>query len=475
KKRSAKSQQLSRIDSFLSKFIDKSKRKGELIPAIRKSMQKAGVEQTSLTYLSGSEARKEFIEVIEKDLMRTGVDSDSLIGIRNLIQKNAGIEDLLKSLIDLLNNKNENIRGNVVQSFVDLVEKLILLTRMDLLKLILVAFSERLGRETNKETFIAIVKGLSAIAVKLIKEGKGLLSEQVDDILNTYLKILEDTDKLQIIITALSTIGDSGDQKAMKQLIYAINRDAAYPIINKELVKKGEKILPLLLHSMKAIEDKITRIRVLSLAIDTAKIVPNYDKYVSMYYDDPKWYVRRNIAIILGEVADKKALDILAKMAKDKNSNVRIDVMQSLGKIESEDSEILLIEGLKDQNKEAVIQALIALRKTGTPMCVFALKELIEKQTFMKKEKILEIQKRGIAVLCHIGGNDVINILRKVIFDKTILGRYKFSNEIRLLSVEGLGKMDTKVAKQILTRASWLKNQEVGKRAAEIIKRATLI
>ncbi len=466
---------LSYIEKFFSNFIDKSKRKSELIPAIRKSLQSEGVKQPVLNYMSGGDTRKEFLEIIEKDLIRTGVDSDALMGIRNLIQKNAGIEELLKSLIDLLNNKNPNIRRNVVKSFTDLTDKLLLLGRLDLIKLIIVAFSDRLGRESEKEIFSNIIHALAEIAVKLIKEGKGLQAEMIDEILNLYLKTLEDEEKLKPVVIALSKIGDQGDQKALHNLIYAINRDVAYGFINTELAEKGSAIFPLLLHSMKAIEDKITRIRVLSLLIDSANNVPDFDNYIKIYIEDPKWYVRRNIAIILGEIGGGKSSNLLSLLLKDPEPRVRIEVMESLSKIKNEDCEALLLEGLKDSNKEVVIRTLTSLRKVGTELSIYLLKELLEKQSLLKKEKVLEIQKRTVAVLGSIGGKRVIDIFESVIFNKNIFGRYKFNDKIRLLCVDTLGKMDTDISRHILTRASWLKNQEVGKRAQEILKGVSLV
>lgn len=466
---------LTNINSFLSNIVDKSKRKAEFLPAIRESFRREGVKETILDYMSGGRTRKELLEIIETDLMKTGIDAKALLGIKTLIQKNADIEELLKSLIDLLNHKNPDMRRSVVKSFVDLTDKLLLLGRIDLLKLIIVAFSDRLGREAEKEIFENIIDALLDLALKLIKEGKHLLAETIDDILNNYLKTLEEPERLKTVVGALSNIGDKGDQKALKYLIYAINRDVAYQIINTELAKKGGKIFSLLLHSMKHINDKITRIRVVSLLIDAAENVPNSDSFIKTYIEDPKWYVRRNIAIILGEIGGTKSFALLSMMVQDEEHRVRVEVMQSLGKIKTSESEKLLIEGLKDQDKEVVIRILTSLRKVGTKKAIFPLNDLLEKQSFLKKEKTQEIQERVIAVLCSIGGQEVANIIRKVIFSKSIFGRYKYNDKIRLLCVDGLGKMDTLISRQILRRAAWLKNQEVGKRAAEIIKRATLV
>ena len=463
---------LSNIDHFLANFVDKSKRKEELIPAIMTSLKKEGVNESSLEYTSGGRTRKEILEVIENDLMRTNIDTESLLRIKTLINKNADIEEILKSLIILLNNKNVETRLNVVRSFLDLTEKLLLLVRMDLLKLIIVAFSDRLGKEAEETVFEAIIDAFSIIAARLIKEGKPLLAEMIDDVLNNYLKTLVNTDKLKSVIGALSRIGD---EKALKSLIYSINRDVAYKLVITELSKKGADIFSPLLYALRTIEDRITRLRVLSLLIDTAKNVPNFEEYLKVYIDDPRWYVRRNLSIILGEIGNEKSLVLLARLVKDKEVKVRMEVMESLSKIKTEDSELHLIEGLKDPEKKVVKRALTSLRKLGTEMSVFALKALLEKHSFIKSDEVLEIQERVISVLCSIGGDEVTDILRQLIFDKTIFGKYKYNNKIRLLSVDGLSKMDTKNSKQILIRASWLKNQEVGKRAAEILKKATFL
>ena len=466
------SSRLSNIDSFLSKFVDKSKRKAELIPAIRESFNKQDVKESLLDYMSGGKTKKELLEIIEEDLSNSSIDAKSLLEIKTLIRKNAHMEDLLKSLIDLLNNKKPEIRMGVIKSFIDLIDKLLIFGRMDLIKLIILAFSDRLGKEYDTEIFRTIVQELSTIAQRLIKEGKGTSAEAVDDILNNYLKTLEDKEKLEAVVKALSSIGDA---RALEYMIYSLNRDIAYNMLNAELSKKGEKVFPLLLRSMKKIEDKITRVRIISLIIDTAKRVPNFDTFLNTYVDDSKWYVRRNIAIILGEVGGERSIKLLSKLLNDKEPRVRIEVMESLGKEKTEDNEILLLEGLKDADRSVVRRALSSLRKIGSEMSIFALKELLEKKVVVKKEETLDIQGRVISVLSSIDGDEAVDILRGVIFDKNIFGRYKYDDKIRLLAVESLRKIDTKSAKQVLTRASWLKGQEVGDTAAKVLKKEKIL
>lgn len=463
---------LSNIDSFLANFVDKSKKKGEILPAIRKSFEKTGAKPSLLEYMSGGKAKTDLVEILENDLLKANIDTDTLMILRTLIQKNVDIEDLLSGLVESFNSKNPETRDKVAKSLVEMTDKFLILGRIDLLKLIIFSFSDRLGKESEKAIFDTIVNALSEIAIKLLKEGKKTVTEMIDDILNNYLKTLEEPEKLKNVVEALSSIGD---KRALKHLIYAIDRDAAYSSIHTELEKKGAEIFPLLLHSMKAIEDKITRIRILSLLIDTAKNVPDIEEHFKIYLEDSKWFVRRNIAIILGELGGDRSLKLLVKLAKDKEPKVRIEVMESLGKIKAEESEIHLLEGLNDSNSEVVKRTLTSLRKVGTEMSLFALKDLLEKQSFLKKEEVIEIQQRVISVLCSIGGNDVVDVLRRVIFNKNILGRHKFSDKIRLQAVEGLAKFDIDSSRIILSRAKGLKNDVVGERATEIIGRERLL
>jgi len=463
---------LSNINSFIADVVDRNKRKNELIPAIRESLQKRSIKQSMLEYMVGGKAKKELFSIIENDLMKTGIDKDALLTIKTLVQKNASIEEFLKSLIDMLNNKKAETRKSVIDSFVNLSDKLLLLGRIDLLKLIIASLSNRLGKEPEKDIFAGIVDALSIIALKLIKEGKGLIAETIDNVINNYLRILNDEDKLKVVVLALARIDD---QQSLKHLIYSINRDIAYKIIVTELTKKGEAILPHLLRSMKTIEDRITRIRLLSLLIDSAKGIPNVTTFLDNYTDDQKWYVRRNIAIVLGEIGSEDAYQLLSKMVKDEEPRVRLEVMQSLSKVKSEDTELLLIEALKDNNRDVLIRVLSSLRKTGTEMSIFALKELLEKQMIFKKERTVEVQERVIAVLRSIGGREVEDILRKIIFTKSLIGRYKYVDKIRLIAIQALDKLDTKSASIIIARATKLKNDIVGRKAEEIIKKQTLI
>jgi HEAT repeat protein len=77
-----------------------------------------------------------------------------------------------------------------------------------------------------------------------------------------------------------------------------------------------------------------------------------------------KWYVRRKISEILGELQDEKAISSLIETLKvEKNSYVRETCVESLGKLGKKTTIPFLISLLKDKDPQVRIEASLALGK----------------------------------------------------------------------------------------------------------------
>ncbi len=77
-----------------------------------------------------------------------------------------------------------------------------------------------------------------------------------------------------------------------------------------------------------------------------------------------KWYVRRKISEILGELQDKRVISSLIEILKEeKNSYVRETCVESLGKIGKKTTIPFLISLLKDKDPQVRIEAALALGK----------------------------------------------------------------------------------------------------------------
>jgi HEAT repeat protein len=77
-----------------------------------------------------------------------------------------------------------------------------------------------------------------------------------------------------------------------------------------------------------------------------------------------KWYVRRKILEILGELQDKRVVNSLIEILKtEKNSYVRETCVESIGKIGEKATIPFLISLLKDKDPQVRIEASLALGK----------------------------------------------------------------------------------------------------------------
>jgi len=72
---------------------------------------------------------------------------------------------------------------------------------------------------------------------------------------------------------------------------------------------------------------KTACLRVLGLRKNLSSV-----KYIESLIEDPNIEVRRTLALVLGEIGGKKALSLLALLAKDKSSFVRAAAQQALKK-----------------------------------------------------------------------------------------------------------------------------------------------
>ena len=87
-----------------------------------------------------------------------------------------------------------------------------------------------------------------------------------------------------------------------------------------------------------------------------------------------KWYVRRKISEILGELQDYRVVSSLIKTLKEeKNSYVRETCVESLGKIGEKTTIPFLISLLKDKDPQVRIEASLALGKMKAVRAVSSL------------------------------------------------------------------------------------------------------
>ncbi len=155
---------------------------------------------------------------------------------------------------------------------------------------------------------------------------------------------------------------------------------------------------------------------------------------------DDRWYLVRNIVMILGMTKEPGAVKHLEKALGHPNVKVRREVVKALENISSEDTKNLFRVALSDEDSVIRIRALKALKKSRDPALFRTLKESasieeLKKRSFEEKREMLE-------TLAVLGGRDAFPILSELFKRRGFLEKDEIT-EIRACAAYGLGLINT--------------------------------
>lgn len=244
---------------------------------------------------------------------------------------------------------------------------------------------------------------------------------------------------------AEEAIGRMADEKGIQFLIDELcSRDTPYDELLYLLVTLGARVVSPLLERLKKEEDRSARRRLITALIRQGKdAVPLLLKALN----DPRWYVVRNIALILGEIRAEEAVGLLAGPLKHEDHRVRREVVRALGRIGGQKVSAPLLEALHDQDPVVCRSSIAAL---GTLKETRAIPALIE---IASRHKDLDLQKAAIAALGQLGGAQAFRLLSTLLRRQGLL-RSHTQEELKIAAAAALGRMRTAEAFEVLKAAA---------------------
>jgi HEAT repeat protein len=93
---------------------------------------------------------------------------------------------------------------------------------------------------------------------------------------------------------------------------------------------------------------------------------------------DKRWFVARNVAMILGEIGHERGLSFLRKSAAHADPRVRLETLRALKRIGAPEAERIMQGFLKDPDGDLRKRALKALGQTGSAAALEELKSQID-------------------------------------------------------------------------------------------------
>lgn len=205
------------------------------------------------------------------------------------------------------------------------------------------------------------------------------------------------------------------------------------------------------------------------LMINTLSTIGRLDvKTLAEGLNDERWYVVRNIILVLGTIADSWSLDILSKAVSHSDKRVRKEALKMIGLTGRTDLLSYVKDALNDHDSSVRMTAVRTLSSTKSDEAKQILLAELSKKIFNSKE--FTEKKEFYDAIPRWQDRDVINFLLETLNKKKIWGRTK-NDETRACAAYALGIIGEKEAIPYLEKTKNSKNKLLNTYSVAALKR----
>ncbi len=176
------------------------------------------------------------------------------------------------------------------------------------------------------------------------------------------------------------------------------------------------------------------------------------------YLADPRWFVVRNMAFILGRIADSAALEPLVALISHKEPQVRKEVLNYLERTAEPKARTYLMKFLRDDSSSLRIRALQVLVSTKSVFALKPIAAIASAEQFQEKdiaEKLAVFEAMG-----ALGDGQMLPLFRDMLMKKFWFNKAREKESV-ICAVAGLVKVKSGAARQLLEEASAVKGEEI--------------
>jgi HEAT repeat protein len=182
---------------------------------------------------------------------------------------------------------------------------------------------------------------------------------------------------------------------------------------------------------------------------------------------DERWYLIRNLAMILGMTKQPGAVRHIEKVLAHPDMRVRREAVRALDVIRTEDTKMLFLSVLGDVDQTVRMTALKALRRFRDTSLFQLLKgtvsaEELKNKSFAEKREILE-------TLSALGGKEAFPLLSELFRKKGFMEK-EDATEIRAAAAYGLGIIGSPEAFSLLEKEAGTRKDILREACAEALK-----
>ena len=210
-----------------------------------------------------------------------------------------------------------------------------------------------------------------------------------------------------------------------------------------------------LLYSLGELDDYNARLAVCSVL---AELGQDQIDLIARGLDDERWYVVRNVVMVLSEIAQPKIINYLKKTIRHPDFRVRQETLAAAAKVNSPDSNDFMILALSDPDVKIQISSLNYLIEHKASRAFKAIEHIIKDKKF--KDRPSEQMKKYYEAYAVLGQGNALAYLKPMATKKFIFASSK-DERLRLFSIGALANIKSVDAREILKKIAQSKNKKV--------------
>jgi HEAT repeat protein len=160
---------------------------------------------------------------------------------------------------------------------------------------------------------------------------------------------------------------------------------------------------------------------------------------VGSHVYDRRWYVARNVAMILGRINQPRTIAFLKKAVKHEDARVRKEALKALASLPQSEAHQLLLNFLNDPDPSLRLQACKSITATSTGAAP-KLQERAQDPALADEDP--RLQKEILAAYARCDSVQAEETLLALIKKKTMFNKQKWS-QVRINAVYALGELST--------------------------------
>jgi len=191
-------------------------------------------------------------------------------------------------------------------------------------------------------------------------------------------------------------------------------------------------------------------------------------KAVAKGLADQRWFVVRNVVLVLRETKDKKALEYIARALGHEEPRVRREAIKGISDLKGLKYIDRLVDHLHDEDQGVKVSAAAALGKLRNMMGLDALIARVTEKAMLEEDPVL--LKKFFEAIASFKYDDVIGFLEDILRKNPFFGRAAY-NELKEAAIHCVGMLGDPRANDLLEELADSKVKQISDGAKIAMKR----